>query len=345
MMKRIDVTNASLGPKWIRKLCNFLPRSHAYCLGDALASFIARRRDLPLVKALYGNMAVVHGIPEGDPRLEDDVRRLFRNMIRGYIDLFQALKRGPEAVFVSCQFETSLLEAIQSCRETGQGLVLAGAHSCSFDLLLLALTKHFPEVQALTKSSPKGSSVVMNEIRADFGIRVTPISVGALREAIGRLKSGGVIVIAADVPVDSGAEMIFFRRKTRLPVGHARLAMKTGAKMMVGTSIKLSEGHFQAIGVQAHRPVTSGDRERDVVRWAQHALFLLERFIRHRPHEWFMPVSLWPARYTQAQFSRAYHRMSSIDHAPGFPMSKDDLQLGGLNIAGARRDENDHPYC
>jgi lauroyl/myristoyl acyltransferase len=344
-MKWIDFTNASLGPKWMRKLCILLPRAQAYRLGDAFASFMARRRELPLIKALYGNIAVVHGLPEGYPRLEDDVRQLFRNMVRGYIDLFQALERGPEAVFESCQFDPSLLEAIQSCQATGQGLVLVGAHSCSFDLLLLALTNHFPEVQALTKSDPKGSSVVMNEIREDFGIRVTPISVGALREAVTRLKSGGVVVIAADVPVDNGVEMIFFRRKTRLPVGYARLAMKTGAKMILGTSIRLSDGHYQAIGLQAHQPVTSGDREMDTIRWAQHALFLLERFIRHRPYEWFMPVPLWPTRYTREQFSRSCHPMSSLHHVPGFPMSKDDLLLGGLNIAGARRDENDHPYC
>ena len=344
-MKWIEVTNSSLGPKWIRKLCNFLPRTLAYRLGDALSSFMSQQSDLPLVKALYGNMAVVQGVPEGHPRLKDDIRQLFGNMARGYVDFFRALKKGPEAVFESCPFDPSLLKAIQSCRETGQGLVLAGAHSCSFDLLLLALTKHFPEVQALTKSDPKGSSVVMNEIRQGFGIRVTPISVGALRQAIERLKSGGVVVIAADVRVDSGAEMIFFRRKTPLPVGHARLAMKTGAKMMVGTSIKLSEGNYQAIGVQAHRPVTSGDREMDTIRWAQHALFLLERFIRNRPHEWFMPVSLWPALYSQEQFFRPCHPMSSLHHIPGFPIREDDLQFGGLNIAGTRGDENDHPYC
>ncbi|OGO17118.1 MAG: hypothetical protein A2Z14_13275 [Chloroflexi bacterium RBG_16_48_8] len=295
-MNWMSVTSSSWGPKWVRSLSTLLPRNQAYQIGSWLTSFIARKKDLSLVSALRTNMAVVHGLPENHPVVDHAVRRLFRNLVRGYVDLYRALDKGPEGVYASCLLDDSLLDMIHSCRVSGQGLILVGAHSCSFDLLLLALTRYFPEVQALTKSDPKGSSAVMNEIREKFGVRVTPISVQALREAVQRLRLGGVVVIAADVPVEAGAEMIFFRGKTRLPIGHARLAAKTGAKMIVGTSIRLSDGLYKAVGVQAYPPTSSGDRDRDMIRWAQHALFLLERFIRDCPCEWFMPVSLWPSQ-------------------------------------------------
>lgn len=301
MMNWIDLTSSSWGPKLVRALCSVLPRTQAYQIGDRLTSYVVHQKELPLVKGLHANMAVVHGLPEGHPRVHHAVNQLFRNLVRGYVDLYKAIEKGPTGVFNSCDFDNELLNTVDACLTSGRGLLLVGVHTCSFDLLLLALTRYFPEVQALTKSDPKGSSTVINKIRQKFGVRVTPISVHALREAVQRLKSGGVVVLAADVPVETGAEMTFFRRKTRLPVGHARLAAKTGAKMIVGTSQRVSNGLYRARGVHAHQPTPSGDRDRDVIRWAQHSLFLLERFIHERPHEWFMPLSLWPNPVVQEQ--------------------------------------------
>jgi lauroyl/myristoyl acyltransferase len=300
-----------------------LPRNQAYQIGDRLTSYIAQQKELPPVKGLHANMAVVYGLPEEHPRIHHAVCQLFRTLVRVYVDLYKALEKGPSGVFASCEFDEFLLDEIDSCLASGQGLVLVGAHSCSFDLLLLALTRHFPEVQALTKRDPKGSSGVMNNIRQEFGVRVTPISVNALREAVQRLKSGGVVVLAADVPIESGAEMIFFRRKTRLPIGHARLATKTGAKMIVGTSQRVSNGLYRARGIQAHQPTPSSDRDRDVIRWAQHSLFLLERFIRERPYEWFMPVSLWPNPVVQEQSQITQLSIPSSAHQAGHFVLKD----------------------
>jgi lauroyl/myristoyl acyltransferase len=295
-MNWTDITSSSWGPKMVRALCSMLPRTQAYRLGDRLTENLTHQKQLPMLKGLHANMAVVLDLPEGHPRLQHGIHTLFRNLVRGYVDLYKAIERGRNGVFASCEFDSFLLESMVARQASGRGLVLVGAHSCSFDLLLLALTRYFPEVQALTKTDPTGNSRVMNEIREQFGVRITPISIEALREAIIRLKTGGVVVIAADVPVETGAEMVFFRRKTRLPIGHARLASKTGAEMIVGTAQRISDGLYRAVGVQAHRPTPTGDQDRDVIRWAQHSLFLLERYIRERPYEWFMPEHLWPSR-------------------------------------------------
>jgi lauroyl/myristoyl acyltransferase len=327
-MNWIDVTSASWGPKLVKALCSVLPRTQAYQLGDRLAAHMTHQKELPMVKGLYTNMAVVLGLPEGHPRLHHAVSQLFRNLVRGYVDLYKAIERGPHEVFTSCEFDPSLLSSIDACKASGRGLVLVGTHSCSFDLLLLALTRYFPEVQALTKVNPEGSSRIMNEIREQFGVRITPISMEALREAIIRLKAGGVVVIAADVPVETGVDMVFFRRKTRLPIGHARLAAKTGAQMIVGTSQRLSDGMYRVIGVQSHQPDPSGDHDRDVIRWAQHSLFLLERFIRERPYEWFMPVSLWPGPQVQG-VSRKTQRLMSLHTQKSHPFTTtDDVRAG-----------------
>ena len=327
-MNWVDLSSSTWGPKLVRTLCNLLPRSQAYQLGDRLTASIIHREENTLVNGLRTNLAAVYGLPEEHPRVHRMVLSLFQNLVRGYVDLYKALEKGSQGVFASCEFDDGLLEAVDSCLASGQGLVLVGAHSCSFDLLLLALTRYFPEVQALTKSDPEGSSVVMNKIREKFGVRVTPISVQALREAVQRLKSGGVVVIAADVPVESGEKLIFFRRKTCLPIGHARLAMKTNAKMIVGTSMRVSDGLYRAIGAQVHQPTPTGDRNRDVIRWAQHSLFLLERFIRERPHEWFMPIPLWFDAKAKNQLHKIPITMPLIPKEDSYVLGKDNVSTG-----------------
>jgi len=144
----------------VRTLCNLLPRSQVYQLGDRLTASIVHHKENTLVNGLRTNLVAVYGLPEEHPRVHHLALSLFRNLVRGYVDLYKALEEGSQGVFASCEFDDGLLEAVDGCLASGQGLVLVGAHSCSFDLLLLALTRYFPEVQALTRSDPKGCSIV-----------------------------------------------------------------------------------------------------------------------------------------------------------------------------------------
>jgi lauroyl/myristoyl acyltransferase len=159
-MNWIELSSSTLGPKLVRTLCRVLPQSQASQLGDRLTASIIHHKDNFLVKGLRTNMAAVYGLPEEHPRVHRLVPSLFRNLVRGYVDLYKALEKGSQGIFTSCEFDDGLLEAVDGCLASDQGLVLVGTHSCSFDLLLLALTRYFPEVQALTRSDPKGSSIV-----------------------------------------------------------------------------------------------------------------------------------------------------------------------------------------
>jgi lauroyl/myristoyl acyltransferase len=122
-----------------------------------------------------------------------------------------------------------MMKIIEEYRSPGRGLILVGAHTCSFDILLLGLKEVFPSVQILRNADPQGSSRLMNEIRKEHGVMMTPISMRSLRQALTRLRQGGVVAIAADVPVEGGEELFFFGHESQLPVGHARLALGTGA--------------------------------------------------------------------------------------------------------------------
>jgi lauroyl/myristoyl acyltransferase len=148
-------------------------------------------------------------------------------------------------------------------------------------------------VQILTKADPQGSSQFMSRLREEQGFLVTPLSVGSLRQATERLRQGGVVAIAADIPVESGEPLTFFGRASQLPVGHTRLAMDTGSQVLVGVSHRVADGTYRAEVALAPRPQSSGDRKQDAVLWAQASLRLMEACIRRWPHEWLMPAPVW----------------------------------------------------
>lgn len=292
-MNLISLATSRFGPVLVMFLCRVLPRQLLYRLGHWIASYISRQRGLPFVKALRANMAVVRGLPEDHPDVDHAVSRLIRNALLSYIDFFRAVQAGPGEAFAMCELDPAMIQTIEECLASGKGLLLVGAHTSSFDILLLGLKEVFPSVQVLSDANPQGSSRVMNEIRREHGIEMTPISMRSLRQAVTRLHDGGVVAIAADIPVESGEDLIFFGHESQLPVGHARLALGTGAQMLVGVSHRIGEGSYRAELALAPQPESTGDRKQDVIRWAQDSLSRLENYIRKWPEDWLMPIPVW----------------------------------------------------
>lgn len=292
-MKLFKLATSRFGPHIVMLICRLLPLSWSYRLGEWLVSLVGRNQAVPFTKGVRANLAVLYSVPESDPIIDAAIHELLHNMAHSYVDLFRALNASPERIYAACQFDPATVRVIESCRAEGQGLVVVGVHTCSFDILLLALRQLFPSVQAFTVPNPQGSSIVMNELRARFGVEVTPISVHALRQAVERLRSGGVVAIAADVPVESGEMLTFFGQEARLPVGHARLALDTGAQMIVGVSHCTGDGKYRAEVAVTPRPVSTGCKRQDSICWAQVALNNLEGFVQRWPDQWLMPKPLW----------------------------------------------------
>lgn len=293
-MKLVSLATGRWGPSIVMFLCRVLPGPLVCHLGKWLAGYLARREDLPLVHALWANMAVVCGLPEEHPEVRQAVAQLLFNAILSYADFFRMVQMDQQEVPVDWELDPAMRQAIEESLATGRGMVLVGAHMCSFDILLLALKEVMPDVQILTNADPQGSSRVMNEIRQAQGLHVTPLSVHSIRQALERLEGGGVVAVAADIPVEGGEKLTFFGRTSQLPVGHARLAWRTGANLLVGASYRVGEGAYRAEVALAPRPESTGDRRGDVARWAQASLTLLESYIRKWPEEWLMPIPVWP---------------------------------------------------
>jgi lauroyl/myristoyl acyltransferase len=266
-----------------RQIENWI-RSAAYALADTLARFLVRRGHF---QGLRSNLAVIYSLPQDSSLLEERVIDNLRNAFVCYVDFFIIACRGPEAIEAACELDPSGLRLIEKYLSEGRGVVLVAPHSSSLDIFMLAMSRHFPDVQALTLSEPALNTRIMNRLRGKYGLQLTPITSASLRGAIRRLRKGGIVGIAADVPAPYGAELSLFGRPCRLPIGHTRLAASTNSAIVVGISHRLSPGQYQGFGIDVP---SNGDDEED---WADAILRVLERHILARPQEWFMPPPLW----------------------------------------------------
>jgi KDO2-lipid IV(A) lauroyltransferase len=245
------------------------------------------------MRGLRANHAVIRDLPYHAPELDGIVREVLRNAGRGYADWYLAMARGPEAVRESIDIDPELLDRIRGALEDERGIVLVGAHMSSFNLLLLKLGLLGLPIQALSYATPRGAVHVDNAVRLKFGVDLTPISMHSLREALRRLQNGGGVMTAVDRPDVGGEILTFFDRPARLPVGHARLALKTDSRVLIGVTHTIAPGRYYVSGSPCIEPERSADMDRDVRALAQHVLSWLERFIRKHPLDWLVYLPVW----------------------------------------------------
>lgn len=271
-----------------------LPRRWAYRLGEAIFARVASQPELPFTRALRANLAAVLGLNEASREIDESVRRAMRTACRSYVDFARASGAGCFAVARSCRPNPSMVAILDDALGAGKGVVLAGAHTCSFDFMMAALGQRFPDLLFLTKPDPTGSSEVMNRIRRGLGLEISPISAPALREAVVRLRQGGIVVLAADVPAPGPSGLTFFGRPCALSDGFARLALAGEAVLIVGISRRLGDGEYEGLGEPVPPPPEGLGRAEAAREWAQRALFRLEGLLRRHPEEWLMPQAIWP---------------------------------------------------
>jgi len=168
----------------------------------------------------------------------------------------------------------------------------------SFNILLLALgVRGFP-IQALSYARVRGAYHIDNTLRIKFGLNLTPISFQSLRQAIRQLRDGGLVMTGVDRPDEGGEWLTFFGHKAKLPVGHARLALRTGSKILVGMVQAMGDGRYRAVCGSLIEPELTSDRDQDVLMLAQRVLSVIEDYIRSRPEEWLIFQPVWPSVVT-----------------------------------------------
>jgi hypothetical protein len=285
-MNPISSVAKRFAPNLITSICQNMDQDQAYRLGDKIISLATRHGTLVPMKEIRSSLSAVLGIPEDDPRIDRAALRFLKNLYYSYVDFFKTLRGSREDIIKAIHFDPAQRKKIDNYLANGQSVVLVGPHTCGFDFGIIALTEWFPEAQLISKPEPKGEYQFMHKMRLKFGLNMTPISVAALRQAVQRLKNGGIVIISNDMLVDDGYKFKLFGKEVSLTTGHARLALKSGAAMIMVMTHRVSAGRYQVVMKEIPRPECTGDRNPDVINWSQASYVCLENFIHRWPEEW-----------------------------------------------------------
>jgi KDO2-lipid IV(A) lauroyltransferase len=193
---------------------------------------------------------------------------------------------------------TEAKEVVQELKGRTGGTVLVFPHLSSFDLGGLAISPYIPEVQILTLAQPSPGFQMLNDLRRSTGasVAVTPLSSAALRQALKLLRRGGAVSIAGDRPVSEQDEPVpFFGQPARVPSGHVRLALRTGAVVALCYCVFSPERETYVMHVDPPlEMIRTGDRDREIRLNMERVLGALEAVIRRWPEQWQMFVPVWP---------------------------------------------------
>jgi lauroyl/myristoyl acyltransferase len=275
-------------------LAQHSPRQVGIGLARAAAAIIARRKP-EIYWMVRGNLRHIVGSDVGDGALHEKTRQVFFHAGQTYYDFFRIVNQSPRLLANAVKVPESLIALIESNTASGQGVLLLGMHMSNFDLVILALGARGLPIQALSLADPGPGFQVLNHLRATGGFEITPITPASLRVAVRRLRGGSIVATGVDRPVPQDRELIeFFGQSAYLPVGPTRLALMTGATVVVGACYYDAEAGYVLEYTGPVEMVSTGDRRQDTLTNTRRIALIVEAYVRAHPDQWMMFHPFWP---------------------------------------------------
>jgi phosphatidylinositol dimannoside acyltransferase len=239
------------------------------------------------------NMA--HVLPNADAKA---VRRVARDSFRNYAKYLIDFIRTPTmaAAELAGAIEFSDWERLDDVFREGRGLIVAGMHFGSWDMggALFGRHGYILNVIVDTFGHSKLNDMVVGS-RLASGMRVIPMERAGVA-VIRALRRNEALVILLDRPqAANGVSVRFFDGATVMPAGAARLALRTGARVVPAAVVRMGHG---AGGLQALLDLdfhfeACGNDETDIRSLMEALLSWHEGVIREFPDQWYMFRRVW----------------------------------------------------
>ena len=274
-------------------LARVLPAGAAYRLAAALARLMRARR-WRMFAVLRANLA---HLPLDRSAAELDVlaERGVALALRTYYETLRAVARGEAPQGMSLQEGELPAQGLPGWQGRGPGLVAGALHMSNFDMAGAWLASQGLDFQALSLAGPDLGTLMVNRLRRKQGLSITPIEPATLRDAIRRLKAGGLVLTGIDRPVDEGGLALpFFGHTAQMPVGHVRLALQTNSRFSLAVCREEAVGRYAITLSEPLELTRTGDRDADIRANALAILRLAEEIILRAPEQWLVFRPVWP---------------------------------------------------
>jgi Kdo2-lipid IVA lauroyltransferase/acyltransferase len=277
------------------KILGALPRSWARAVGAAVGR-IAYLSVPRLRRTGHRNLELAFPEKTFSER-QEILRKLYRNL--GWLlgEFCQMKNYTPENTRAFLRYEG--LEHFLSARDEGNGVLIVTGHLGAWELSSFyhSLMGHPMSIVIRRLDNPWVDDLV-NRIRCQHGNQVLHKDDFA-RGLLGCMRRGETVGILMDTNMTppQGVFVDFFGHLACTASGLARVAMKTGARVLPGFLLWEDSAQQYVLRFGVPIPLTStGDTETDVI--ANTALFtrVIEEYIRRYPDQWLWVHRRWKTR-------------------------------------------------
>lgn len=201
----------------------------------------------------------------------------------------------PQSILSRVEFTPRIQEYFQTVRAGKQGTLFVLPHLGNFDFAGRAIALSGIQYQVLSYPQPTSGYRLQNRIRETAGVDVTPISISAMRQAVERLRAGGLVMTGLDRPLTATNYWPrFFGHPAPVPVAYIRLAMKIGIPVIVASTALQPSGKYLIDASEPIQMQTFTTTKEEIEKNAEAVLHCAERFILRAPQQWLMFYSVWP---------------------------------------------------
>jgi len=236
-----------------------------------------------------------HVLPEAAAA---DVKRVARESWRNYgrylVDFLRAADGRAGDLTGAIEFEARHL--IDAAFSEGKGVLLVLMHLGSWDIGGAFFSALGYRLNVVTETFDHGRlNSLVHRARLTSGMRVIPME-GSAFPILRALRRNEALALLIDRPyADNGVAVTFFGEETVLPAGPARLALRTGARVIAAAVVHANGpgSPLRAVVDAGIHTVQTGDRDTDVRVLTEAFLRAHERLIRQYPDQWYMFRRMW----------------------------------------------------
>lgn len=279
-----------------------LPAGLRYSPVDALTTVVAHL--WPRQALVRRNFALMLGVPERDQR----VRRLAIESVRNYgrmaVDFLSVRTMPPHEVLRWGQGAGE--DRFNDARNDQRGIIFALPHFGSWDVAASYAQAYGLKLTVVTESNWVTELVAGS--RREQGVILAPRDKPqTLRLLFRALQRRECIVMLADL-ANEGVETMdvsFFGRPAPFPMGPARMAVRTGAPVVVAASVRLPDMTYRFEALPSVRTDPCRPAADEVARITQAIASSFEQIISMNPAQWYPYHDIWPGQQPPRTYAHA----------------------------------------
>jgi KDO2-lipid IV(A) lauroyltransferase len=278
-------------------LVRFVPPRAAYWICSIIGGIIFTL-NWRVREAVLDNMG--HVLPKASRRLRRVLgRRIVRNVVKNYYDVIRVTTMSPADLERSITVHG--IEHLDNALKLGKGVILVSGHIGNFSIVaqLAAARDYNVSVVAEDVEPPKLYDYV-NHLRGHFGLKMLKLGSSEVRTIYRLLRNNEILLFAIDRDVNNDGMLVpFFGRLAGMPHGAVALALRTGATILPGYTVRLPDNTSVVMVDTPLELEHTGDREEDVRVNMRRLAEILERYIIEAPDQWVVLQKIWDKDYTE----------------------------------------------